>query len=348
MRGMRGALALAVAAGLSTGCTHWMPGTPTPEPAARAEVTIDDYGLDLALRERADLRTAAVLRTIDPCGLVSRTELGKYGRVVQVVPHGGPHRCQVLVLSGAGDSQRLLIELGDRKPDAPADYAVDGGVVLRAPNARGTDCALVVPMKLPAAGIGGLGGETFTTYTSVTAHAFDGDNCLPAATVAAKVLAAAEHLKLPLRGYAANRLPGGGNDPCALAGHLPAGWRVGRFITLSAPYDCTFYAKAADNKDHYFTIRLEIGKADVTSSLADPIDLGGRPGTLYCPPHTSPEVPENCFADFALDGTLDGNVADSPLRGLELSYGKVRTVVSVYGIRAVVQEFATAATALYR
>ncbi|MFC9896152.1 hypothetical protein ACFVMC_20895 [Nocardia sp. NPDC127579] len=342
MRGIRAVLA--VTAVLLAGCTQLTPGSPMPEPAARAPVTIDTYGLDLSLRDRSDLQTAAVLRIIDPCGFVSPGQLSKYGEVVQVVPYLGPERCRALVHSGS-DTGSLMIEVGAYKPDTVTDYPVDGGTVSRRMDTVG-GCELIVPARLPVTGVAGP-GDTFLDHIGVTAGEFAGDECAPAADVAAKILAAVRDLKLPLRRYATEIVPGGFYDPCAAAGHLPTGWRLTRLATVGQPYDCTFYANGPDGKEQYFGVRLEIDRADA-SALGAPIDLNGRPGTLYCPGGAAPDMPDNCFADFILEGEVDGNRSGSPLSKVEMAYGRVRTTVSVYGIRAAVETVAAAATALYR
>ncbi|WP_194814509.1 hypothetical protein [Nocardia sp. XZ_19_385] len=348
---MRGTwLALGVTAALLTGCTQLVPGSPAPEPAARAPVTIDDYGLDLAPRDRTALQTAAVLRTIDPCGFVSHTQLADYGRVAQVTPYLSPESCQVRIHSGDTRSQRLRIELSISKPAAATDYPVDGGTALRAAD-PGSDphCELVVPMQLPTTGVGGTGIGTFTDYVRVTASGFEGDNCAPAGAVASKVLVAARDLKVPLRRYAAETLPGGDQDPCALLRRMPAGWTVSLLTSVSNPYECKFYARGKDHADQYFVLRLEVDRPDDSvPAKASSIDLAGRTATRYCPNTSSPESPQWCFIDFALDGVFDGNVPDSPLTSAEQSYGKARATVSVYGPEAVVQELAVAALAVYR
>ncbi|MEV6275929.1 hypothetical protein [Nocardia sp. NPDC051832] len=349
MRGKWGMLVFGAAAALLTGCTNMVPGSPAPEPAARAPVTIDDYGLDLTLRERGDLQTAAVLRTIDPCGFFSHAQLSKYGQVAQVAPYLTPESCQVRIHSGDTRAESIEVQLSARKPDSAADHPVDGGSVLRAKEpVADEECELIVPMKLPAAGVGDPGGSTFTEYAQVTAESFSGDNCAPAGAVASRILGAVRDLKVPLRRYAVTVLPGGDFDPCALLGRMPAGWTVARLTSVANPYDCTFYARK-DQVDQYIAVRLEVGKADAPASTRQAsIDLGGRPATSYCPGTSSPEVPETCFIDFALDGVYDGNIANSPLRTSEQAYGKVRTTVSVYGAKTVVQELALAAAAIYR
>ncbi|GAB2636179.1 hypothetical protein [Nocardia goodfellowii] len=346
---MRGMLAIGVATALLTGCTNLVSGTPAPEAAARAPVTIGDYGLDLTPRQRGELQAAAVIRTVDPCGFVSRAQLAEYGQVAQVAPYLSPESCQVRIHSGPARAETIRIVLNVRAPSAATDHPVDGGTVLREKEpVADEECELIVPMRLPAAGVGGDSASMFTDYVRVTADSFRGDNCAPAGDVAAKVLVAARDLKVPLRRYAVGILPGADYDPCALLGRLPAGWSAARLTAVSSPYECAFYARK-DAVEQYFAVRLEVDQADApASSRTTTVDLNGRPATSYCPGTSSPEVPETCFLDFALDGTFDGNIANSPLRASEQSYGRVRTSVSVYGDKTVVQDMAAAATAIYR
>ncbi|MEU8900174.1 hypothetical protein AB0C65_30230 [Nocardia sp. NPDC048505] len=347
MRGWWGASALVAAMALGTGCTNVVAGSPAAEPAALAPVVVTDYGLKLTVREASDVRAAAVLRTLEPCGFVSRAELAAYGRVVQVAPERGPERCKVLLYTDSRRAPSVTLELGASKPVDVADFPVAGGTVLRQPTALESGCALVVPVALPAAGAGDPTAETFTDYVRVVTAGFEGDGCAPAATVAARVLAAVREHKLPLRRYAAVALPGGDYDPCGVITHPPAGWRVLRLGSVTGPYECTFYARGADNSEEYVSVRFEVERTDRVATHP-PVELNGRAATRFCSGIAIPDAPERCSIDITLDGHYDGNVPDTPLGEPLRGAGTVRGTLSVYGNRAIVEQWAAAAAALYR